>query len=172
MRRLISLSALAILAACDTPAHIAALGEPELVQVHASAPPGAAPGSCWGRDVTPAIIETVSEKIMMQPAEVHEDGTVITEPVYKLETRRAIVRARKELWFETPCQDQLTPDFIASLQRALKARGFFNGSINGEVDARTRHAVRRFQKPQGLDSSILSLAATRKLGLAAVKHDE
>jgi peptidoglycan hydrolase-like protein with peptidoglycan-binding domain len=40
------------------------------------------------------------------------------------------------------------------------------------MDNRTRAAVRRFQKPQGLDSGILSLAAARKLGLVAIKLDE
>jgi len=32
---------------------------------------------------------------------------------------------------------------------------------------RTRHAIRAFQKPQGLDSAILSKAAARQLGLVA-----
>lgn len=36
---------------------------------------------------------------------------------------------------------------------------------------RTRAAVRRYQKPQGLDSGILSLAAARKLGLVALERD-
>ena len=61
--------------------------------------------------------------------------------------------------------------FIASLQRALGARDLYRGKISGEMDNRTRASVRRFQKPQGLDSGILSLAAARKLGLVAVKTE-
>lgn len=145
--------------------------EPALVQTHEQAPPGAPEGSCWGKDVTPAVIETVTDRVLVQPAEVQADGTVLSEPVYRLETRQAIVRERRELWFQTPCDDQLTPDFLASLQRALKARGFYRGAISGQMDPRTRRAIRRFQAPQGLDSSILSLTAARKLGLVAVERD-
>lgn len=160
------------LAACSSTRDIAALGEPELTRIHGQAPPGAAPGSCWGKDVTPAVIETVTEKILLQPAEILADGTVLSEPVYKLETRQAIVKERRELWFETPCADQLTPGFIATLQRALKARGHYHGTETGTMDSRTRRAIRLYQKPQGLDSGILSLAAARKLGLVAVVLDE
>jgi peptidoglycan hydrolase-like protein with peptidoglycan-binding domain len=38
------------------------------------------------------------------------------------------------------------------------------------MDARTRAAVRAYQKPEGLDSGILSLAAARRLGLVAVER--
>jgi len=62
----------------------------------------------------------------------------------------------------------LTPDLVASLQRALTARGLYGGQINGMMDRATRHAVRGYQAPLGLDSGILSLAAARKLGLAVV----
>ena len=153
-----SVSAVAALAACDAAAPLAGLGEPALVETHERAPPGAPEGSCWGKDVTPAVIETVTERILVQPAEVQQDGTVLAEPIYKLETRQAIVKERRELWFQTPCEDQLTPDFLASLQRALHAR--------------TQRAIRRYQAPQGLNSSILSLSAARKLGLVAMDRPE
>ena len=165
----------AALAAC-TPPHLAGqlagLSEPALLQTHEEAPPGAPEGSCWGKDITPAVIETVTERVLLQPAQVLDDGTVISEPVYKLETRQAIVRERRELWFQTPCDDQLTPDYLASLQRALQARGHYRGAITGTLDSRTRRAIRKYQAPQGLDSSILSLSAARKLGLAAVERYE
>ncbi len=169
-RVLANLAALAALGACNIQANQVLLGEPALVQSHELAPPGAAPGTCWGKDVTPAIIETVTDRILIQPAEVLDDGTVIAEPIYKLETRQTIVQERRELWFETPCEDQLTPDFVASVQRALAARGLYRGAVTGEMDARTRRAIRQFQAPQGIDSGILSLAAARKMGLVAVER--
>ncbi|MGH1453584.1 MAG: peptidoglycan-binding domain-containing protein [Paracoccaceae bacterium] len=143
-------------------------GEPALVSHIEEAPPGAPADTCWGKDVSPAVIETVTDQIMLQPAEVLEDGTVISPAVFKTETRQAIVQERRETWFQTPCAAQQTPDFVASLQRALAARGLFRGTVTGIMDNRTRRAVRAFQKPQGLDSGILSLAAARKLGLVAV----
>ncbi len=164
------------LAACDpsnlqTP-DLGAFGEPDLVRSHGAAPPGAAPGTCWGREVSPAVIETVTEQIIVQPAEVMADGTVISPAIYRSETLQRIVTERRETWFETPCDAVWTQEFTASLQRALKARGHYSGKITGNLDKRTRAAIRRYQTPQGLNSSILSLAAARKLGLVAVSREE
>lgn len=144
--------------------------EPEVVRSHTDAPPGAEPGSCWGKEETPAVVETVTEQIMLQPAEILDDGTVVQPAIYKTERRQAIVQERKATWFETPCDAALTPAFVASVQRALKARGHYRGPITGEMDRRTRAAVRAYQKPQGLDSGILSLAAARQMGLVATKR--
>lgn len=151
---------------------LAALAEPDVSRSREIAPPGAAPGTCWGKQVTPAVVETVTEQIMLQPAEVLADGTVKSQAIYKTETRQRIVRERRETWFETPCANTMTPQFIATLQRALQARGLYRGLITGEMGPTTRAAIRRFQAPQGLDSGILSLAAARKLGLVAVKRGQ
>jgi len=150
---------------------LGAFGEPQVTRLHQAAPPGAEPGTCWGKHVTPAIIETVTNQVIVQPAQVLADGTVTQPAIYKTETRQDIVRERQEIWFQRPCDDVQTPEFISSLQRALAARGLLRGPVNGEMDARTRAAVRRYQEPQGLDSGILSLAAARKLGLIAIEMD-
>ena len=165
--------ALSILAACGTSqTDLGPLGEPEVTRLAQTAPPGAAPGSCWGKNVTPAVIETVTHQVLLQPAQVLVDGTVLQPAVYKTETLQDIVRERRETWFLVPCDSTQTPEFIASVQRALAARGLYKGRISGEMNAATRAAVRRFQKPQGLDSGILSLAAARKLGLVAVVAED
>lgn len=140
------------------------------VVTRAAAPPGAAPGTCWGKDESPAIIETVTEQVLVQPPEILVDGTVVNPGVYRTETRQAIVREREETWFETPCPATMTPEFVASLQRALAARGYYRGPVTGKVDRRTRAAIRRYQKPQGLDSGELTLAAARQMGLIAVQN--
>ncbi|WP_322867025.1 peptidoglycan-binding domain-containing protein [Aquicoccus sp. G2-2] len=172
-----ALAALLLLSACSEAGDVgqsiaSGFSGPALVQTHERPPPGAAPDSCWGKDITPAVIETVTEDILVQPAQVQSDGTVTAPPIYKKETHQRIVKERRELWFETPCERQLTPDFIASLQRALQARGYYSGPSSGEVTPRTRRAVRRYQAAQGLDSAILSLAAARKLGLVAVARQK
>ncbi|SFL13598.1 peptidoglycan-binding domain-containing protein [Shimia haliotis] len=179
MTRLIApFTALALLttAGCEQtisdPPYLAAWSEPEIVRAEdAKAPPNARPGSCWGRDVTPAILETVTEQIMVQPPEVLADGTVITPGVFRTEQQQRIVRERRETWFETPCPQIWTIEFTSSVQRALKARGLFFGAITGDLDSRTRAAIRRYQKAGGLDSSILSMESARRLGLIAVERE-
>ncbi|AZV79119.1 peptidoglycan-binding protein [Parasedimentitalea marina] len=133
------------------------------------APPGAAPDSCWGKQTTPAIIETVTHQVMLQPAEVLADGSVLQPAIFKTETRQDIVRPRQETWYEILCTQDLTPELIASVQRALTARDLYHGTISGEMDRATRAAVRRYQKPQGLNSNLLSLAAARQMGLVAIE---
>lgn len=173
IRFLIGAVALSGLSACASSSpDLGGIGEPEVTRLSQVAPPGAEPGTCWGKNVTPAIIETVTHQILLQPAQVLADGTVTHPAIYKTETRQDIVRERRETWFLIPCAPIMTPELVASVQRALAARGLYRGEITGEMNASTRAAVRRFQKPQGLDSGILSLAGARKMGLVAVEKDE
>ncbi len=146
--------------------------ETDLVQTLAEAPSAAAPGTCWGRQVTPAMIETVTDQMLEPLPDLPPDDAVITRGIYKAETHQAIVQERKVTWFEVPCADDLTPDFARSVQRALAARDLYDGPISGKIDTRTRAAIQRFQKPDGLDSGTLSIAAARKLGLVAVELPE
>ena len=128
--------------------------------------------ACWGKQISPALIETVTEQVVDRPAELAADGAVLRPASYRTVTRQAIVRERAELWFRTPCPAEMSPDFIATAQRALAARGLFHGLVTGEMDAPTARAVRRFQAERGLDASVLSLAAARDLGLIAVGSSE
>jgi hypothetical protein len=140
--------------------------EPVAVVSRGQGPLNARADACYGRDTTPAIIETVTDQVMLQPPQIDSSGRVLEPGIFITETRQQIVRQRQELWFETPCAAEDDPVFIESLQRALKARDIYRGQITGVMDTRTRRAVRQFQEPQGLDSSVLSLAAARQLGLS------
>ena len=162
------LLACAGLAACEAPTPAAVRPEPGVLEATRNGPAGAPEGSCWGRTVSPAVIETVTEQVQIAPAKMNPDGTIVKPPVYKTETRQDIVKARVDNWFETPCPDVLTLEFNRSLQRALQARGFYGGPITGEMDAATRAAVQRYQSKQGPNSGVLGIKAARDLGLVAV----
>lgn len=164
---LIAPCALLALAACGD---MSGAGN-DAVQRLDTPPPGAAPGTCWAQDTSPAVVETVTEQILVSPAELADDGTVTRPASYRTETAQKIVQERRVTRFQVPCRTQLTPEFNASVQRALKARGLYRGPINGQLDRGTRAAIRRFQKPQGFDSDILSIAGARQLGLIAVARD-
>ncbi len=174
MTRIALIPVLLALAACTPGSNlpdVARLEEPDQIASRdASGPPDAAPGTCWGRDETPATLETVTQEVVVAPAALAADGTILTPAITRTQTTQKIVEARREIWFETPCPTAFTPDVVASLQRALSARGFYHGPINGQLDAATRGAIRKFQHPQGLNSSVLSLDAARQLGLVAIAH--
>lgn len=142
--------------------------EPGVLEATRNGPAGAPPGTCWGKTVSPAVVETVEQQVQVKPAEINSDGTIAALPQYRSTSRQEIVSPRVENWFETPCRDVLTPQFIASLQRALMARGFYAGSANGVFDAPTRTALQNFQRTDGPDSPVLALATARRLGLIAV----
>lgn len=139
---------------------------PDSPDLTAETPPGAPPGTCWGKKDTPAVIETVTEQVQLSPAEIGPSGRVLRPATYATETRQAILQERVTTWFETPCRDLQTPEFIASVQRALAARGIYRGPVTARMDPRTRAAVQRYQAPLGLDSDTLSLDSARRLGLA------
>jgi hypothetical protein len=151
------------LAGCGGLPEVAKVSAPAPIASRSDAPPDAPPGTCWALDVTPARIETVIEQTRVAP------GGAGQTAAWQSESRSAIVEERREVWFETACESDLTPDVVASLQRALAARGLYDGPATGAMDAATRAAVRRYQRPRGLDSALLSLAAARDLGLAAVE---
>jgi hypothetical protein len=135
-------------------------------------PEGAPPGTCWGKIVSPALIETVTEQVQVEPAVLAADGSVTRPASFRTETRQRIVTERAVRWFETPCPDDLTPDLVATLQRALAVRGLYDGVVNGQVDVATRAAVQRYQAQGGLDSPVLSLDSARGLGLIATPLDQ
>ncbi|SLN20772.1 peptidoglycan-binding domain-containing protein [Pseudooctadecabacter jejudonensis] len=147
--------------AADT---IAPLSAPEVVDAQT--------GTCFARTTTPALIETVTEQIMVQPALIRSDGSVETPAAFRTVTRQRIVRERREVEFETPCARVLTPPFVASVQRALLARGYYRGPITGVQDARTRAAIGRFQADRDdVLTDMLTLRTARDLGLVAVPRD-
>ncbi len=136
----------------------------------ASAPPGAAPNTCWGKNVTPAVVETVTRKVLVKPAQISSDGRVQAPPVHRDENQAVVVKPRQVTWFETPCPALLTPDFVSSLQRALGARDYYHGPVTGELDVLTRDAIERYQAAQGLEQKTLTVAGARSLGLIAVER--
>jgi hypothetical protein len=141
----------------------------ELVTKQGDTPPSKGAGICWADDVTPAIIETVTKQVLVRPEKRGPDGGVITAAVFQTEVAQRIIQDRRTVWFRIPCPEMLTLDYVASLQRALKARGYYRGDLTGQLDAQTRLAIRQFQEPLGLDSERLSLAAAQRLGISATE---
>lgn len=135
-------------------------------------PPGAPAGTCWGKIVTPALIETVTEQVLVQPARATTDSSAATPATFRTETQQRIVTERAVSWFETPCPADMTPDVIATLQRALAARQFYDGPATGQIDAATSAAVGRYQATTGLQSRLLALATARALGVLATPRDQ
>ena len=168
------LAALLLLAACTHGSGFGPAGE----TVSRAAPIGPPPptvadntGVCWAEDVTPAVYEQIEGEVQVVPESLSPDGEIRQPAIFRKTLVARVVRERTELRFEAPCPADMTAEFIASLQRALAARGYFSGNVTGEYDAPTAAAVRQYQTESGLDSNQLSLESARTLGLVAVDID-
>lgn len=175
IRRTLSAGALLALAACASATGPAPENATRAVAVPISPPALAertAHGTCRTREVTPAVYEQVMGEVQVVQAQIADDGTVLNPPIYRRAPVPRLVRARSEISFEAPCPEVLTPEFIASLQRALAVRGYFAGNVTGLLDAPTTAAVRKYQSERGLDSGQVSIETARALGLVAIERDD
>jgi hypothetical protein len=159
-----------ILAGCGDPRP--AVTGPALPAFIAAEIETGADGLCYGRDISPAIIETQVAQVLDAPPVLAEDGTVLSPAVYSSVTRQVMVREREEVAFETLCPPAYSVDFVQTLQRALAVRGFYTGPVTGLMDAATGEAVRNFQRADGPDSPLLSISAARALGIVALSQDQ
>ena len=132
--------------------------------------PGPAEKGCFTQQKRPAVVETVTEQVLVLP-ELRDKATgAVTRPAsYRTTTQARIVEGGETLWFETLCPEELTAERIATLQRALTARGGFKGPVTGKMDRATQAAVRAYQAPRGLLSSILSRRAAEQMGVVPVR---
>lgn len=170
-----TLSALALgmlLSACIDPQRqapdVASLDKDGLIPTQLEAPSEKQQkDACWAQDTQPAIIQTVTNQVLIQPATYDDDDTLLTRAVYGTETKQDILRTRAEAWFQTTCPEFIDQAYTATLQRALTVRGYYKGTITGEMNAETRAAIEHYQTQRGLESEMLSLAAAKQLGVAA-----
>ena len=125
-------------------------------------------GRCFAKDVAPAVIETVTTQEIDTPEIRNADGVVTSPASFRTVTRQQIIRERIDIRFETVCPQTYSVELVSTLQRALKARGFYAGLITGRLDHQTGAAIQRIQRQGGLDSPLLSLDTARKLGLVSL----
>lgn len=130
-----------------------------------------ADGQCFARETTPAVYEQVPGQVRVVPEQRDADGTVLQPPIYRNGLVPRLVKPRGETRFRAPCPNEMTPAYIATLQRALYARGYLRNAITGQMDTATQQALRQYQRERGLDSAQLSLDSARELGISAVARD-
>ena len=169
-RLLIGLAGSLCLVACAAQIPVAAPGVGDLageaVHIDRAGPPPGLQGTCWAHDLIPAVYETTTEQSLASPEKRDAAGNVISPATYKSVSRLRVLQERRDIWFTAPCPETMTPEFLATLQRALKARGYYTLPLTGEMDPATTEALRRYQADHGLDSPLLSLAAARQLGVS------
>ena len=62
----------------------------EIVRLNRPGPPAKPEGACWESDVTPAVIETVTEQVVVTPEVRGADGLVMAPAAYRTDTQTRI----------------------------------------------------------------------------------
>ena len=170
LSKLTAASGIMLLAACAVPQDTTSTTAPPTLPASPTDRPADAPsGTCWGSTITPAVIQTTTERILIAPADISAEGTIRAPARYQNEDRQTIVRPRQTKWHEIVCTDSMTPAFLASLQRALSARGFHQGDITGQLDTPTKDAIALYQTEQNLPGYDLTVEAAQRLGLVVTQ---
>jgi hypothetical protein len=175
MTRIAFLAALALVACAPRPDVARPLTDDlarETVVRSGETPPKDPEGACWASESLPAVYQTVTQQTLVSPEVRDGEGNVVSPASYRSVSKLSQINPARDIWFRTPCPQEMSLSFVATLQRALKARGYYMAEVTGTLDAATSEALRRYQAERGLDSAQLSLAAAKGLGLATTALDE
>ena len=112
----------------------------------------------------PAQYKTITVTELVTPPQ-----TVAVEipAVYSTVTRQEKIADGHMEWRSILCQTNMTRDRVAEIQRALKAKGFNPGPIDGVLGSGTMAAVKAFQRKNNLPvDKYLNIATVKALGVS------
>ena len=114
-------------------------------------------------EIIPAVYKTVTKTVLASAADVKEE-TIPAE--YATVTKTVLVsKGGYTEWREVLCETDVTPARISAIQRALKARGYDPGPIDNALGPKTRQALQKFQRDNGLPVGRLDKETLRALGV-------
>ncbi|MFT4076001.1 MAG: peptidoglycan-binding domain-containing protein [Asticcacaulis sp.] len=119
--------------------------------------------------IIPAVTEKRRVRRTTQDARV-ESYTV--PAVYDDVTRERIVGSPEPVWREVICGKNTSREKIMEVQRALAAKGYNPGPVDGQLGKQTVSAMQKFQADNGLPQGQPSVEAVQALGVPLIPlHD-
>ncbi len=120
-------------------------------------------GDCIKVEEIPAQYGTQSKRVLKTPAatrniDIPAEYTTITK-------RNLVKKGGFTEWREVLCADKVTSYTTRQIQQALKARGYDAGPADNVLGARTKAALTKFQKDNGLPVGNLDFETLRALGV-------
>ena len=110
----------------------------------------------------PAEYQTVRVRKLVEQA---KERTIQIPAAYDTVVKREKVSDSRLEWKSVLCDTNTTPDVIASLQRALKMRGYNPGRVDGVLGRETLDAVASYQRSKGMASGQLTMETLRSLNI-------
>ena len=110
----------------------------------------------------PAVYKTIKVKELLEPATIKT--TTIPEK-YATIQKKVLVSDAELKWQRVMCKSSMNRVNIKNIQKALKAEGFNPGPIDGIMGWRTKSALNKFQKSNGLSAGELTQNTLEALGV-------
>lgn len=115
--------------------------------------------------VIPAVMEKRRVRRVTQEARTE---TYTVPAVYDDVTRERVIGAPEPVWREVICGKNTSASKIMEVQRALAAKGYNPGPIDGQLGRQTVAAMQKFQADNGLPQGQPSVEAVQALGVPLV----
>jgi len=111
----------------------------------------------------PAEYKTVEKKILVSP-EQPEYKTIPAQ--FENVTKTDVIQTERLEWRRILCDTNVTTATIMRVQRALQAKGYDIGSIDGRVGSKTMKAINAYQLKNGLASRGITYETLGHLGVS------
>ncbi|MGB0513017.1 MAG: peptidoglycan-binding protein, partial [Paracoccaceae bacterium] len=116
----------------------------------------------------PAEISTQVEPRLVQSEKRNTTGHLVSPAQYEITRTQTIIKPRSVTKIDAVCPEDMTPEFITSLQRAFQARELFSSTLTASMDMSTRRAILNFQTVRGVSSETVTKATAQALGLVVI----
>ena len=123
---------------------------------------------CYFEKITPAEISTQVEPRLVQSEKRNTTGHLVSPAQYEITRTQTIIKPRSVTKIDAVCPEDMTPEFITSLQRAFQARELFSSTLTASIDMSTRRAILNFQTVRGVSSETVTKATAQALGLVVI----
>lgn len=110
----------------------------------------------------PAEYETVRVQTVMKNAMVAKKR--VPAEVRTVSRQTKVTEGRME-WKPILCETNVTPKVVSEIQTKLKARGHYDGPVDGILGRGTAAGIDSFQRAKGFSRSGLTLETLAQLGL-------
>ncbi len=110
----------------------------------------------------PAVYKTVKVRELVEPASVKKS---LVPESYQTITKKVKVSDAQLKWQPVLCKTNMSKPNIRSVQKALKDTGISPGPIDGIFGWRTRAALEKYQRANGLSTGALTKETLNSLGL-------
>jgi restriction endonuclease Mrr len=109
------------------------------------------------------VYKTITSKVLVSPATTTEE--VIPAQYKDVKERKLVSKGSYTGWTEILCAAKTSDATVKSVQRALKAKGYDVGPVDGVMGVRTQAILKKYQQEFNLPIGNLNIETLKSLGV-------